>query len=172
MPTFVHISDERDAKSIRRNGLALPKRRWREFENEVSKWGVFAMPVVEDFMLSHQWARELKRRGHRSAVGVYFRVADDEEVWAGIYNQKKTLVTAAVAASTLRSERLLGYEVVIPRGVAHAEIVSIRPVPAVGWRFFPGAKGNAPRCLCRYCVRGDMFSRRMRDRLDPDGTYV
>lgn len=72
MAIFVHIADERDAQAIRRNGLALPKARLRAFENERRKWGVFALPVIDDFMLSHQWVRELKRRGHRSAVGVYF----------------------------------------------------------------------------------------------------
>jgi len=172
MPTFVHIADERDAQSMRRGGLALPKNRWREFENGQQKWGVFAMPVIEDFVVSHQWVRELKRRGHRVAVGVYFRVPDDEPVWAGLYNKEKTLVTAAEATAHLRNERLLGYEVVIPRGIAASEITSIRALPNVGWRFLPDAKGSPPRCLCKYCVRGDIKSRRMRDRLDPNGNYA
>jgi len=172
MPTFVHIADERDALSIRKNGLALPKLRWLEYENERYKWGIFALPVIEDFMLSHQWVRELKRRGHKLAVGVYFRVADNEPVWAGIYNQAKVQLTAAEATAKLRNERLLGYEVIIPRTINASEITAIRVVPHVGWRFQPEAKGSPPRCLCRYCVRGDIKSRRMRDRLDPKGEYA
>jgi hypothetical protein len=172
MTTFVHIADERDTPAIRRNGLALPKTRYRDAENERYKWGVFALPVVEDFMLSHQWIRELKRRGHRTASGIYFRVADAELVWAGLYNQNKVQVTAAEAAARLRTEKLLGYEVIIPRAIVASEIVAIRTLPHVGWRFFPAAKGSPPRCLCRFCQRGDMKSRRLRQRLDPNGEYA
>ena len=168
MPTFVHIAHERDAKAIWRSGLALPKLRYRYFENEFRKWGVFAIPLVEDFMLSHQWVRELKRRGHRSAAGVHFRVGDSEPVWAGKYNQPKSLVSAS-AAATLRTEKLLGYEVILPRAIASSEISAVRTVPAIGWRFKPDAKGNAPFCLCAYCNRGEINNRRMRNRLDPNG---
>jgi hypothetical protein len=172
MTTFVHIADERDALAIRRNGLALPKARLRAIENERYKWGVFALPVVEDFMLSHQWIRELKRRGHRSAVGVYFRVEDDELVWAGIYNKEKTKITAVEAAARLRNEKILGFEVIIPRSILASEISAIRSLPHVGWRFFPQAKGSRPFCLCKYCNRGDIKNRRMRERLDPTGEYA
>lgn len=172
MPTFVHIADERDAKAIRRSGLTLPKARWRDLENDCRKWGIFALPVVENFMVSHQWVRELKRRGHRSAVGIYFRVADSELVWAGLFNQAKVKVTAAEAAAKLRNDRLLGYEVIVPRSISAAEIAAIRALPSVGWRFFPQAKGNPPRCLCKFCTRGDIRSRKMRERLDPDGNYA
>jgi hypothetical protein len=172
MPIFVHIADERDAQAIRCNGLTLPKSRWRNFENDHQKWGVFALPVIENFTLSHQWVRELKRRGHRSAVGIYFHVADTELVWVGLYNQAKIQVTAAEATAKLRNEQLLGYEVIIPRSISSAEVSAIRVLPSVGWRFFPGAKGSPPRCLCKFCNGGDINSRRMRARLDPDGNYA
>jgi len=123
-------------------------------------------------MTSHQWVRELKRRGHAAAIGVYFRIRDDEPVWVGIYSQPKTRVTAAEAAARLRKDRVLGFEVIIPRGIAAAEITAIRAVPSVGWRFRPDAKGAPPRCLCKYCNRGDIKSRRMRDRLDPNRNYA
>lgn len=172
MTIFVHVADERDAGAIRRNGLKLPKARWRDWENANYKWGVFAMPVIEDFMLTHQWVREMKRRGHRGAIGIYFRLPDAEPVWAGRFGQAKAQITAAQAAARLRNERLLGYEVIIPRGIAAAEITAIRPLPAVGWRHSPEAKGNPPRCLCRYCVGGDINSRKLRTRLDPEGRYT
>lgn len=70
------------------------------------------MPVVSDFMLSHQWVRELARRGHRSAIGVYFRLADEQPVWAGAYNEPKQLCTAAAAAAKLHTQRILGFEVI------------------------------------------------------------
>jgi hypothetical protein len=169
MATFVHIADERDSLAIRRNGLTLPKVHWKAAESERHKGGVFALPVVEDFMLSHQWVRELKRRGHRSAVGIYFRIADNEVVWAGLYNKDKVQMTAAQATALLRQERLLGFEVVIPRSILAAEITAVRSVPHVGWRFSPQAKGSRPFCLCKYCNRGEIKNRKMRKRLDPTG---
>jgi hypothetical protein len=170
--TLVHVADERDAAAILRSGLALPKQRTREFDSEQRKYGVFAMPVIDDFLLTHQWVRELARRGHRSAVGVYFRIADDEQVWAGSYNGEKRLCTAAIAAAELRSQRLLGYEVVVPRGIRATEITALRPLPAVGWRFYPQAKGQRPFCPCKFCTRGDVNSRRLRAKLDPQGNYA
>jgi hypothetical protein len=164
---FVHIADERDAASIRRVGLTLPKVRYRR-----NGWGIFALPVIDDFMLSHQWVRELARRGHRSAVGIYFRVPDDEPVHAGLFTEKRVETTAAAAATRLRIEKLLGYEVIIPRSIRPEEIHAIRSVPPVGWRYFPAAKGAPPRCLCRYCMRGEAKSRRLRDRRDPEGRYA
>jgi hypothetical protein len=174
MATFVHIADARDSAAIRRVGLRLPKARLANAPApaQAARYGIFALPVVEDFLLSHQWVRELARRGHRSAVGVYIRLPDNEPVYAGVYNGPKEQITAAQAAAALRSKRILGYEVVIPRAILPAEVVSIRPVPPVGWRYFPEAKGNAPRCLCKFCVRGEAKSRRLRDRLDPEGAYA
>lgn len=172
MATYVHIADARDVAAIRRNGLVLPKARFRQYEHERYRYGVFAMPVISDFMLTHQWVRELAKRGYRSSVGVYFHLPDDEPVWAGLFNAEKAKATAASAASRLREERLLGYEVIVPRSISASEIRTVRELPRVGWRFFPGAKGNAPRCLCKYCVGGEINSRRMRDRLDPAGTYA
>lgn len=94
MPSFVHIADERDAAAIRRSGLKVPKARLRSSQSGTPV-GVFALPVVPNFLLSHQWVRELKRRGHRTAVGVYFKVPAQDAVWAGLYNSPKLQMTAA-----------------------------------------------------------------------------
>jgi hypothetical protein len=147
--------------------LTLPKSRFRGRNG-----GIFALPVVDDFMLSHQWVRELARGGHRSAVGIYFRVPDEELVWQGLFGEKKAPMTAAAAATRLRAERLLGYEVIISRSIKPSDIHAIRPLPPVGWRFFPAAKGAPPKCLCKYCVGGQIKSRRLRNRRDPDGRYA
>jgi hypothetical protein len=112
MATFVHIADERDSASIRRVGLKLP--RAPETFPGSRPVGVFATPVVPDFVVTHQWVRELKKRGFRLAVGVYFRVPDDEPVWAGRFNEPKQPLTAAQASAWLSRERTLGYEVIIP----------------------------------------------------------
>jgi hypothetical protein len=170
--TFVHIADERDTSAIRRSGLSLPKARLQLEETETRKFGVFALPVVQDFVLSHQWARELARSGHRSAVGVYFRVPDKQLVWAGLYNGLKHLCTAASAAAQLHERRILGYEVIVPRSIKASEITAVRVVPAVGWRYYPPAKGKRPFCPCKFCTRGDSKSRRLRERLDPNREYA
>src|SRR3954447_21613731 len=102
MPSFVHIADERDGAAILRTGLKVPRLRVRSSRSDYPV-GVFALPVVPNFLLSHQWVRELKRRGHRTAVGVYFRAPAPEAVWAGLYNQPKQQMTAGEAASVLRA---------------------------------------------------------------------
>jgi hypothetical protein len=167
MVTFVHIADSCDVKSIRRNGLKLPKKRVRLSENDCFKYGVFALPVTQNFIISHQWLRKLKRRGFRTAVGIYFRISDSEAVWAGKYNEKKEELTAAKAAQVLMKEEILGYEVVIPRSIKACEIISIRHLPQVlGWRHFPNAHGKPPFCGCSYCQRGNINSRRIRQRYE------
>lgn len=80
-------------------------------------------------------------------------------------------MTAVEASARLRNERLLGYEVIIPRSVLACEVMAIRSLPHIGWRFFPAAKGNPPLCQCRFCNRGEIKNKRMRDRLDPAGEY-
>src|ERR687898_1841758 len=109
MPSFVHIADERDAAAIQRSGLKIPRARLQSSQSD-RPVGVFALPVVPNFLLSHQWVRELKRRGHKTAVGVYFKVSAQEAVWAGLYNQPKQQMTAAQATSALRGMQDFGFE--------------------------------------------------------------
>ena len=76
------------------------------------------MPVMRNFYVSHQWLRELKRRGRGEIVGVYFRIADDETVWVGHYNQAHQQMTAAEATTMIHSEESAeGFEVIIPRRI-------------------------------------------------------
>lgn len=164
MATYVHIADERDAAAIRRSGLKLPRGRMGATGRP---WGVFAMPVVPNYLLSHQWVRELKKRGFRVAVGVYFRIGDEESVFAGLYNEEKQLTTAAQAAAWLKDKEVLGFEVIIPRSISASEIRSIRSLPqGLGWRHFPGAHVRGIFCGCDYCQRGEIKSRRIRERYE------
>jgi hypothetical protein len=171
MTTFVHIADARNAKAIQRSGLLLSRLLHGFVESDIRKAGVFALPLVENFVISHQWVRELKRRGFRQAVGVYFRVPDAEIVWAGAYNQPKQSVTAATAAAMLRESGAMGFEVVIPRSITAAEVRYVRALPQVlGWRYFPEAKGRPPFCGCAYCQRGLIRSRGLRERYEQGTT--
>ena len=133
--------------------------------------GVFAVPVTRNFYVSHQWLRELKRRNEGPIAGVYFRIGDDERVWVGHYGHAHRWMTACEAAAEFSSATdAHGWEVIIPRRVDADEIHRVRRLPqVVGWRYFPEAKGRTPRCTCKFCVRGDYGSRKLRDRLgSPD----
>lgn len=166
MPSFVHIADERDGAAILHSGLKLPRMRLRSLRSD-HPVGVFALPVVPNFLLSHQWVRELKRRGHRTAVGVYFRVPAPEAVWAGLYNQPKQQMTAGEAASVLRGMQGFGFEVIIPRSISARDITSVRALPQkLGWRFFPDAHRRGIFCGCEYCMRGEIRSRKIRERYE------
>jgi hypothetical protein len=132
---LVHIADERNLRAIRRLGLQISKARSAATETSRTIRGIFAVPLVPNFMLSHQWVREIKRRGFRYAVAVYFRLPDEEPVWAGPYGEGKSPMTAAQCASDLEEHQLAGFEVIIPRSIRCSEIRRIRPLPRVrGWR--------------------------------------
>jgi len=162
MPTFVHIADERDAASINRNGLKLPRS-----SHPARPAGVIALPVISNFAVSHQWVRELKRRGFKVAVGVYFRIPDQQEVLAGLYNQEKAVLTAAQATAYLAKEQVLSYEVIIPRSIRATEIQAVRDLPqGLGWRYFPDSHQKGIFCGCKYCTRGEIKSRRIRERYE------
>jgi hypothetical protein len=164
---FVHIADERDAAAIRRSGLTLP--RWRGTRGD----GVFAMPVVSDFQLTHQWVRELKRSGFNTAVGVYFRIPDDAPVLAGLDNEEKRAMTASEAAALLQRSRLLGFETLIPQSIEARAIHAIRRLPqTVGWRYFPGAHERGIFCCCAYCQRGSFNSRKIRQAYEAESGRV
>jgi len=163
MPLFVHIADERNSASIKRSGLKLAK----SFPGQST--GVFALPVINNFMLTHQWVRELKRRGFRTAVGVYFRVPDGEPLFVGRYNEEKVASTASLAAARFRKEQMLGFETIIPRSIEACEIHAIRALPQkVGWRYFPDAHAKGIFCGCKFCVKGEYNSRKLRERWEQD----
>ena len=151
MAAFVHIADEKNGSLIAKNGIRAGRR------------GVFCAPVARDFSITHQWSRELKRRGARSLICVQFRIPDDELVSVGIYNGKKVSMTAAEAVSTAANHTApMGLEVIFPRGILPKEIGRIYPAPrVVGWRYYPSAKGKLPFCHCRACNRGEIRAQRL-----------
>jgi hypothetical protein len=159
---FVHLAPETASRAIKRGGIkptpapgSLPA-------------SVFAMPVLPDFYVSHQWLRELKASGARTIVGVYFRIPDEEQVWVGHYNDNHQRMPASEAIGlVMHADQREGFEVLVPRKVDAREIHRIRHLPQVlGWRHYPGAHGDAP-CGCPFCQRaGRPGSRRLRQRYD------
>ncbi|SRR5260221_10359703 len=163
MATFVHISAAKFAARIRRSGINPSLMH----TGKVS--GVFAMPVTPNFFYTHQWIRELKRRGQRQMIAIYFRIPDDTIVWVGRFNQTRDQMTATEAvALLLKAEQAKdykssqGYEIFIPRKIAASEITRVQPLKAIGWRFFPGSHGRVP-CACPACLeRGEIKAQRIR----------
>jgi hypothetical protein len=173
MPVFVHLTPQRNLASIRRGGIGAIKKRLRPR-------GVYALPVIRNFQISHQWLRELRRQSGGTILGIYFRIPDDELVEIGHYDSLHLPMTAAEAVALMmaaedqdpgaaravdraskavRHGRKLpsspeGFEVIVPRLVAPSEIVKVKALPQiVGWRYRPGANGSKP-CLCMCCERG------------------
>jgi len=121
MVSFIHIADKNDEQAILRNGIKASKRR-------SGARGVYATPVVQDFAITHQWARELKRRGVRTLVCVRFKIPDDQPVLVGKYNGEKLEMTATEAIGAVLSHTdPMGLEVIIPRKITAKEIM--RDVP-------------------------------------------
>lgn len=161
MPIFVHLTPESRVALIRRNGISRLQKAANGHPD-----GVFAVPMTRNFYVSHQWLRELKRRGQGTIAGVYFRIPDAETVWVGHYSQGHQPMTAAAAvAEFMSAENREGWEVVIPRRISTKEIHRVRSLPqVVGWRFYPAAKGNPPRCTCKFCIGGDYGAQNLRQR--------
>lgn len=153
---LVHLGDARAVSSYRRSGIRVSLGRSRPT-------GVFAMPVLPDYFASHQWLRELKRRGVRTFVGIYFRVPDAEPVFVGHYRHAHAPMSAAAAAQLIMTAPdARGYEVIVPRRVDPTEIRTVRPVHrVVGWRYYPEAKGQQPFCRCKACNRGEIRAQRL-----------
>ena len=158
MAMFVHLTPEKYVKAIKRAGIKA------QYAREGFPKGVFAMPVVPDFYVSHQWLRELKRGGQRTIWGVYFRIPDEEEVWVGHYYRSQVLVAACEAVEIImKQDETEGYQVFVPRKIEKGEIHKIRALPqVVGWRYYPGAHGRKP-CGCPVCLRrGEIKSSKIR----------
>ncbi len=162
MPLFVHLAPESRTARIRRNGISRLR---KAADGRPS--GIFAVPVTRNFYISHQWLRELKRRGQGAISGVYFRIGDDEPVWVGHYGRVHQLMSAVEAAGEfMSSDSREGWEVIIPRRIDAKEIHRIRRLPQVlGWRYYPGAKRKAPFCPCKFCTRGEYGARKLRQRM-------
>ena len=151
MVSLIHIADKNDEASIVKNGINAAKRK-------VGPRGVFAMPVLPNFAVSHQWARELKRRGVRTLICVQFRVPNSESVLVGKYNGEKIKMAASEAAAAfLAHTDPMGLEVVVPRKIMPKDIARTYLAPRVtGWRYYPEAKGRKPFCHRKFCNRGEI----------------
>jgi hypothetical protein len=163
MAQFIHLATESHRRSIRQSGIKISR--------AGSLSGVYAYPQTENFVVSHQWMRELKRMRGKPMIAVRFRIPDSERVLIGKFNAEHIEVSAAEAVGIARAHKdPLGLEVIILRSVRASEVKSFYVLPkAVGWRYYPAAKGRKP-CGCPYCQRGEPYSKRIRRAYDAEGT--
>jgi hypothetical protein len=154
MASFIHLADQKNEKSIFKNGIKVSRRGIR---------GVYAFPVVRDYATTHQWSRELKKTGVKTLICVQFRVPDDDMVLIGRYNDEKAKMTAAEALSAvIKHVDPKGLEIIVPRKILAQEITRIYLAPRItGWRYYPEAKGKKPFCPCKYCNRGEIKAQRL-----------
>lgn len=166
---LVHIAPEGRAGRIRRNGIAPARVPVGWLPDPAHDRAVWSFPVLPSYTLTHSWARELKRRGATTLIAVTFRVDDDEPAYGRHFSSAPLALTAAAAAGMVRAQPdPRGYEIMLPRRIAAAEIVRIRTLPAaIGWRYWPEAKNQPLRlCDCPMCMpRGEVKARRYRTRV-------
>ena len=161
MATFVHVTSVKRVRGIRNAGIKAQRTGWKEIPS-----GVYAMPVLPNFVQMHQWVREIKHwAGQHIMYGVYFRIPDNTPVWIGRYNEQHREMTAAEAVAFFMKEQAsLGYEVIVPRSISAKEVRRIRYMSKlVGWRYRPDAHGIQP-CSCDYCQQGTFKARRIREK--------
>lgn len=158
MPTLVHLADEREVSNIKRNGIKMGKHRQ----------GIFCMPVLRNFYVSHQWLRELKRRGVKTFVGVYFKIDSKTKVFAGRYNSEHKHIELGQAIKEIQTmDDPLGYEIIINRKIEAKEIDKIKNLPqTIGWRYKPRSNGQKP-CSCDYCIKSTIKANRIREKYEP-----
>ena len=158
MPQLIHLTDERLLKRLEKSGI-----RTHTWGKKIA--GVHATPVMIDFQVSHQWVRELKRRGIRTMGAVQFKIPDKEKVLVGRYNEEPLSVTAAQAVKVFMEHATgLGLEILVLRRIEPKEITrTYVPNQIVGWRYFPDAHGKRP-CGCDYCQRGSIKNRKLQEK--------
>ncbi len=74
-----------------------------------------ACAILPDYFATHQWLRELKRRGQRTMVAVDFRLRSDERAWMGQANRRHFETTVGRAIGRLMEmPDTLGFELIVP----------------------------------------------------------
>lgn len=177
MAVLVHLADERNVASIKRSGLkGLPREVWGAEQTHKIDKAVFVTPVLPSYSVTHQWLRELKRRGMRTLIAVHIKLPSDEMVWLGRYAQEHRFIPLGHAIGLFMAEKNpLGWEIIVPHSIGAKSIHAIRPAPQVaGWRYMPDARERGVwTCMCEGCLSlfrdGIKSARLRRSLLSPGG---
>ena len=159
MPQFVHLTDDRKLALIKKDGIKAQKL------HDGSK-GVFATPVLQNYYQSHQWIRELRRRGVRVISAIQFHVPDEVEVSVGRYSEEHVRTSAADAVRIFMEHSSgMGLEVIFGASIPPEWITrTYTPDQVIGWRYYPEShsEGRKP-CGCSFCQRGQIKNRKLRE---------
>lgn len=161
MANLVHLTPEDRARRIVRSGVAARS------SGGAGERGVYCMPVLTSYMLTHQWVRELRRWHPGVLAAVDLRISDDEPVQVGRYNREPERCPAARAVALVREAAdPRGFEIFVPRAISAGEVRGVRSVAqSIGWRHKPDAHGVRP-CPCPACIQpGTPKVARLRRRL-------
>jgi hypothetical protein len=164
MVLLVHLTPDTHLRRILRAGIKATS------QAPDGTRGVYCLPILPSYVISHQWLRELKRGGQRTIAAVDFRIPDPTPVLVGHYAQPARQLTAAQAAGLIAAQPdPRGYQLLVPRPITRRELHRVRRLPqALGWRYQPDAHGRPP-CPCPVCLPpGSFKAGRLRRRLDPD----
>lgn len=164
MVLLVHLASDKHLRRILRAGIKATD------SAADGTRGVYCLPILPSYLISHQWLRELKRGGQRTIVAVDFRIPDTSPVLVGHYAQPARQLTAAQAAGLIAAQSdPRGYQLLVPRPITRRQLHRVRHLPqVVGWRYQPDAHGRQP-CPCPVCLPpGSFKASQLRRRLDPD----
>jgi len=153
MPRLVHLAPESRRKAIERGGIRGSTTNVVVTKGKASEVprAVYAMPILPDFSVTHQWLRELRRWHDERMIAVHFVVSSDEPVWVGRYNEPHELLPLSEAARRVIAAPA-GNELVLTRSIRAREVVGVRALTQlVGWTETP-TKRSGHECLCVACV--------------------
>ncbi|MEZ5301718.1 MAG: hypothetical protein R3F11_13865 [Verrucomicrobiales bacterium] len=86
--------------------------------------GLFATPVTQNHCSSHQWLRELKRRGITTISAIQFNIADDTEALKRATTRITSLRPPLASKTFIEHETGLGLEVIIPESIPAKSITT------------------------------------------------
>lgn len=170
MPILVHLTSHKNIQKILRSGIVGTSTTVYCDEQQYKKISkaVYCMPVLQNYYISHQWLRELKRGGQKKIVGIYFKLESKELVLVGRYNEPHIQLTVDRAIDLIMHDpEQQGYELIVPRAIKKNEIHKIKELSQVlGWRYYPKAHSSQPNCACSMCLpKGSIKSKKLRERL-------
>lgn len=153
MPRLIHLVRASRQRQIRRGGIRGA--RWDldlgAGKPEPIERAVFAMPVLSDFSVTHQWLRELRRWHGEKMVAVHLVLARGEPVLVGRYGKPHARLPLGEAIARVKAEPA-GAEIVVPRSITAREVVGIREVTQlVGWTAVPSGERTID-CVCIACL--------------------
>lgn len=144
----IHLAPLREKRSIERAGVRGAR---VVLGSHVLVRAVYCMPVMQDYSMTFQWLRELRRWHGLPMAAVQFRVSDDLLCWVGRYGREHQCLPASQVAAWIEKQPW-GAQMIIPEGIPATKIDKVREIPQlVGWTEVPEAERKTD-CCCVACL--------------------